>query len=352
MNSKPIYHIYSHADADGGIASAIFINFLKILSNDPALQVAVHPVNHGPDQPDWTKTDIKNPCAILDFSLHPSLLTDKFFSGRHSFNSNTQKLNCYWIDHHPTGGGMPFLTPDNCKEFLPNLTCLWDITATSTPGLLRTHHKELNIPQSLIESYEELIDLAEIIDGALFANAKSAHDFSSDAVKLQTLFSGNHPSIDKAELYRRLVWQLAVSPKVEDLMLSDPIYPALIEHEKNVVQRQRRLYQEKTVIEENISLSHFFDWPDNEVFPGMGRFIPYLLFPDIQYAIHVQPPTNGVASVSCGINPWNKPKNAEKHLGNYFATHFGGGGHAFVAGGRITSREIHKIDELVNFLKN
>jgi hypothetical protein len=350
--NKPAYHIYSHADADGGIASAIFIRFLRTLSGNPALQVAVHPVNHGPDQQDWTKADIKYPCAILDFSLHPSLLTDKFFSSEQTEPLQKKRLPCYWIDHHPTGGGMPFLTPDNCKDFLPNLTCLWDISATSTPGLLRSHHEKLQIPRSLIEEYEELIDQAEIIDGALFANAKSAHDFSSDAVKLQTLFSGNHPSVDKTELYRRLVQQLVKSPRVDDLMLADPLYPALIEFEQMIVQKQHRLYQEKTVVEDNISLSHFFNWPENEVFPGMGRFIPYLLFPDIRYAIHVQPPKNGVASVSCGINPWNKPKNAEKHLGNYFATHFGGGGHAFVAGGRITAREIHKIDELVKFLKN
>lgn len=350
--NKPEYHIYSHADADGGIASAVFVRFLRSLANDPELQVAVHPVNHGPVQQDWSKTDLKHPCAILDFSLHPSLLTDKFFSDRPSENSKTPQLPCFWIDHHPTGGGMPFLTPDNCKNFLPNLTCLWDISATSTPGLLRTHHRQLGIPQSLIEKYERLIDLAEIIDGAQFANANSAHDFASDAVKLQTLFSGNHPAVDKTELYRRLVQQLIVSPCVDELMLSDPLYPALIEFEKLIVQRQSRLYQDKTVIDKNISVSNFFDWTMPESFPGMGRFIPYLLFPEIQYAIHVQPPRNGVASVSCGINPWNKPDNAEKHLGNYFATHFGGGGHAFVAGGRITSREIHKIGELVKFLKN
>ncbi len=349
---QALYHVYSHADADGGIASAIFIRFLRALSNNPSLAVAVHPVNHGPDQQEWTKTDLKYPCAILDFSLHPALLTDKFFAVGEDKSSTKKNLPCFWIDHHPTGGGMPFLTPDNCKNFLPNVTSLWDITATSTPGLLRTHHERLGLPRNLIEDYEELIDQAEIIDGALFANAKSAHDFSSNAVKLQTLFSGNHPSVDKTELYRRIVEQLVKSPSVDELMLSDPIYSALIDYEQRSVLRQQRLYQDKTVVDQKISLSQFFDWPDNEQFPGMGRFIPYLLFPEIQYAIHVLPPKNGIASVSCGINPWNKPKSDEKHLGNYFATHFGGGGHAFVAGGRITSREIHKIDDLVNFLKN
>lgn len=346
------YHVYSHADADGGIASAIFARFLRILSGNPELPIVLHPVNHGPDQPAWTQTDLKYPCAILDFSLHPSLLSENFVTTDQGRARPDKNLPCFWIDHHPTGGGLPFLTPENCKEYLTNITSLWDVTAISTPGLLRTHHQALGIPRALIEEYEELIDQAEIIDGALFANAQSAHDFSSDAVKLQTLFSSNHPSIDKTAIYRNIVQQLIKSPSVDDLMSSDPIYSALIDYERNIVMKQRRIYQDKTVVDQKIALSHFFEWPETEEFPGMGRFIPYLLFPQIEYAIHVQPPKNGVASVSCGINPWNKPQSAVKHLGNYFATHFGGGGHAFVAGGRITSREIHKIDELVNFLKN
>ncbi|MEY3903157.1 MAG: hypothetical protein RL189_2463 [Pseudomonadota bacterium] len=346
------YHLYSHADADGGIASAIFIRFLRHLSGNSELSVVIQPVNHGPEQPEWTQTDLKYPCAILDFSLHPALLTDKFFTSADGKSREDRNLPCFWIDHHPTGSGMPFLTTDNCSKFLTNITSLWDVDAISTPGLLRTHHETLGIPRSLIEDYEELIDQAEIIDGALFANAQSAHDFSSDAVKLQTLFSTNHKAIDKTALYRQLVNQLVLSPSIDELMRSDPLLSAIVEYEQALVLQQRRLYEKKTIVEKNVSLTHLFDWSENQSFPGLGRFIPYLLFPEIQYAVHVQPAKNGVASVSCGINPWNKPKSGDKHLGNYFATHFGGGGHAFVAGGRITSREIHKIDELVNFLKN
>ncbi|MBM3382441.1 MAG: hypothetical protein FJY29_08380 [Betaproteobacteria bacterium] len=347
------YNIYSHADADGGIASAIFTRYLRITSGNQNLPVNVFPVNHGPDQQDWTLTEIKYPCAILDFSLHPSFLTEKFFSLAGAFAKPLENpLGCYWIDHHPTGAGVPFLTPENCQQFLTHVRSLWDVTATSTPGLMRKHHKTLGIPQELIEEYEELIDQAEIIDAALFADAQSAHDFSTKAVKLQTLFSCSHPSVDRTALYRNLVQQLISSPRIEDLMNSDPLYQALIHYEQDLVLKQKQVYATKTKVSERIALSNFMNWSESETFPGMGRFVPYLLYPEILYAIHVQPHKSGVSSISCGINPWNKPKVGEKHLGNYFATHFGGGGHAFVAGGRITTRESHKIDELVNFLKN
>lgn len=346
------YHIYSHADADGGIAAALFSRFISQRAHPNSIDIEIHPVNHGPDQQDWCLTEIKHPCAILDFSLHPAFLTEKFFSTGNTNSANSRaSIGCYWLDHHPTGAGIPFITPENCQSLLTHATCLWDITATSTPGLMRKHHEALNIPPALIEEFEELIDLAEVIDAALFADAQAAHDFSSDSVKLQTLFSATHPSVDKTNLYRSLVTQLTHSPSMSELMLSDPIYQAIIEHEKQLVTEQNRLYKEKTKLIGKISVTDFTNWKTQDKFPGMGRFIPYLLYPDILYAIHILPPKNGVSSISCGINPWNKPKTFEKHLGNYFATHFGGGGHAFVAGGRLTAGEAKKIDELVTFLK-
>lgn len=347
------YQIYAHADADGGIAAAIFSRFILEQFQANQIEIQIQPVNHGPDQQDWCLTEIKHPCAILDFSLHPAFLTEKFFSNESSgADQSKAQVGCYWIDHHPTGAGIPFITPENCQAMLTHVTSLWDITATSTPGLMRKHRKQLKIPTSLIEEYEELIDLAEIIDAALFADAQAAHDFSSDSVKLQTLFSSTHPFVDRTQLYRALVAQLTQSPSVSKLMGSDPIYQALIDYEKQLVTDQKRIYSERTKLIGNIAVSDFTLWNPQEKFPGMGRFIPYLLYPDILYAIHIQPPKNGVSSISCGINPWNKPKKFEKHLGNYFATHFGGGGHAFVAGGRLTSREAKKIDKLVTFLQN
>jgi hypothetical protein len=103
--------------------------------------------------------------------------------------------------------------------------------------------------------------------------------------------------------------------------------------------------------EGNVAIANFVGETANE---GLGRFLPYLLFPDVEYAVHVLPKAKGMATVSCGINPWNKPKTgdrAEKHLGNYFAAHFGGGGHAFVAGGKIQEADVAEIDRLIDFIR-
>lgn len=347
-----VYHIYSHADADGGIAAALYGRHVLDTHGHDGWSVSVHPVNHGPSQSDWTLKDIQWPCAILDFTLHPLLFSDRFHARSApvlaKFGGEERRLpRCAWIDHHPTGASYPFLTAANTGEILPGVITKWDVEAISTPGLLRTHHGELGLPRTLIETYEEYIDTAEIIDGALYATAEAAHDFSSPTIKLQTLFSPSHPCIDRNMLYRRVVDSITREPVLERLFDSDPIYAGIIAYEERLHARQLVAYERVTKRVGKVALANFVGTYESD---GMGRFLPYLLFPDVQYAIHVIPKSRGVAVVSCGINPWNKPVEGEKHLGNYFAKHFGGGGHAFVAGGKIPDSEVGAIDRLIEYI--
>ncbi|MCA2959266.1 MAG: DHH family phosphoesterase [Silvanigrellales bacterium] len=351
-----VYHIYSHADADGGIAAALFARHVLDTYGAHGWKVDVHPVNHGPSQNDWSLKDIQWPCAILDFTLHPLLLSERFHARRQNAlarlgGDETKVPPCAWIDHHPTGSSYPFLTAENASEILPGVLTLWDVDAISTPGLLRTHHVRLGLPRALIETYEEIIDHAEIIDGALYATAEAAHDFASPTVRLQTLFSSSHPCVDRNSLYRQIVRALIREARLEALFDTDPIYAGLLDYEQRLHARQLTAYARVTRREGNVAIANFVGETANE---GLGRFLPYLLFPDVEYAVHVLPKAKGMATVSCGINPWNKPKTgdrAEKHLGNYFAAHFGGGGHAFVAGGKIQEADVAEIDRLIDFIR-
>ena len=352
------FQIYSHADADGGIAAAIFGRHMLSHFGQFGWRMEYTPVNHGTVQDDWPTREIKWPCAILDFTLHPAMLSDRFHSRRNAvvakLKDEAKVPRCTWIDHHPTGSSYPFLNDQNARQILPNVLTKWDCTAISTPGLLRTHHEELGISRELIGEYEDYIDLAEIIDGALYASAESAHDYSSDAIKLQTLFSSSHPCINRDSLFRKLVAQIESDSRVENLFDSDPIFWGVIQYEQGLYARQMRLYERHSALKGNVVVANFIKVPDHE---GMGRFIPYLLYPEAQYAIHVIPKKQGMATISCGINPWNKP-NADgdgskaKHLGNYFADHFGGGGHAFVAGGKLSLTDEHLIEQLAEFVRS
>ncbi len=348
-----VFRIYSHSDADGGIAAAIFSKFLQEKYSKYDWNFHIEPVNHVSSQGEWNLKEVLWPCAILDFTLHPSLLSEKFFNPKFNLEKNSTNPkaipDCYWIDHHPTGSNFPFLNENNTKDILPYVITKWDVSAISTPGLFRTHHEELGLPLKLIREYEEFIDLAEIIDGALYASCEEAHDFSTPAVKLQTLFSSNHPSIDRANLYKRLTKQIIKSSSVEELFDSDFLYSALICHEEQEHNKQLKYYKKATTLRGKVAYAQFLEHKD---YAGLGRFIPYLYFEDAQYAIHLAPKGRGNYSLSCGINPWNKPLGAQKHIGNYFAKNFSGGGHAFVAGGKVKSEELGKIEELINYLNS
>jgi hypothetical protein len=348
------YHIYSHADADGGIAAAIYAR--HILDNYGAFgwKVQVHPVNHGPSQNDWTLREIQWPCAILDFTLHPALFSERFHGKADAVlpkveNNRDHIPPCAWIDHHPTGSSYAFLKAENLGQFLPGVVSQWDITAISTPGLLRTHRLSLGLSDELILAYEECIDKAEIIDGALYATAQAAHDFDSLTIRLQTLFSSSHPCLDRNGIYKQLVRYLTDSPDLEGLFDSDPIYASLIQFERQLHNKQLSAYESVITRKGRVSVSNFVGAKN---YCGMGRFLPYMLMPEVHYAIHVMPKPKGVATITCGINPWNKPEGEEKHLGNYFAKHFGGGGHAFVAGGKLPEGDSGALEKLVEFVNS
>ncbi len=344
---KNTFKIYSHCDADGGIAAAIFSKFIM---KKHGWHVDVEPVNHVSSKGEWHLQPLQWPCAILDFTLHPMLLSEKFFHNNKKTEAELGQSipSCYWIDHHPTGSYFSFLTPENAKLYMPDVVSLWDINAISTPGLLRTHRRTLGLPDDLIRNYETLIDLAEIIDGALYATCEDAYNFSSKAVKLQTLFSCTHPAIDNSFLYKKLVKEMIKSSDVAHLFDSDPLFDAIIEYEEIEHLKQKTAYKKHTKMRGVVAFAEFLQPSE---YKGLGRFLPYLYFPQAHYAIHLSPKgSTGVYSLSCGINPWNKPTDNVKHLGNYFSRNFAGGGHAFVAGGKITQETFYKLDELFDYL--
>jgi oligoribonuclease NrnB/cAMP/cGMP phosphodiesterase (DHH superfamily) len=52
MPKQLVYHIYSHADSDGGIAAALFSRFIIDQYGCYGWKIEIHPVNHGPGHPE------------------------------------------------------------------------------------------------------------------------------------------------------------------------------------------------------------------------------------------------------------------------------------------------------------
>ncbi len=356
MSNHNLYDhtIYAHADTDGAI-SALLLKAQLLENHGPDFRVLVCPVDHGGGQVSpWSTRQLQMPCSIVDFSLHPSFLSEKIMAavlaGGQAFAKEGSHC-CYWIDHHATGAPYAFLTPENVQGYLPGavLAC-WDPQASSTPALMREKRELLGLSETLLERYEYLIDMSDIVDSASYLSAADAHDHSQFSVRLRCLFSTNHPCVDRGALYVRFVDELL---KVEDgefgrAFDADPLFEAVIVNEERVHHRRMVAYRGCSQQVGNVAVCDFRGKPD--AWLGIGRFVPYELFPECTHALHVAPPKeSGYAAVTCGENPWNRGGSA-LHLGEYFAAHFGGGGHAFVAGGRMQPDSDELLERLIGEL--
>jgi hypothetical protein len=346
MTKHSTYTIYSHFNADGGIAASLLLRLLRSQYSHHGWKMSVKPVRH--HSQNWHLQQLHWPCAIVNLSLHPSFLNEKFFPQvQRSF---THSPPCYWINHHLTDSHFSFLNEQNCHHFLKNILAKWDTSAFSTPGLLRVHHQELGFPKELIDDYQEFIDLAEIIDGALYANCLAAYDFSAPAVKLQTLFQATHPLVDPVALYQKAVYFISKNPCVEDFFDSDAIYSGILNYEEQAFFKKLHAYERVTRLQGLVACAHF---AHNKEFKGFGRFLPSLFFESqALYCLHILPKnlTTGQIFLSCGQNPWKKNLSPPKHLGKYFAQHFSGGGSAFVAEGQCHESQFYKIKKFVEYL--
>ncbi len=355
MAATQSYTIYSHADADGGIAALLLAHDLRqrfgdLLSSDQSIEIV--PLDYSwPSGRKWFNRVLRLPCAVLDFALHPQLLMERTFTALRSAEASVA-LPCYWLDHHVSGGQFPGLTPSNVGQLVPKeVIAVWDTTAISTPGLMRTHYERIGLLRESVARYETLVDYAEIVDGALYPSAAMSSDVSSPPVQLAMLFGSQHPSLHKVRFYRKLLGDLAAAPTQEPLqaLRNDPLYQAVLTYEAEQM-GQRRLGYARVGRQDACARVAIFDFRlAPEAWCGMARFVPYDLAPQAHWAIHVSPPdASGWCSLTCGENPWCRPPaESVVSLGELFAQHFGGGGHSFVAGGKIRSDDKRSVDDLV-----
>jgi hypothetical protein len=217
---------------------------------------------------------------------------------------------------------------------------------------MRTHRQAIGIRDGIIESFETLIDYAEIIDGALYQSASMAGDFDLPTVKLAALFSCSHPVVSSRRLYRRLVRQLGKTAGRDPLevLAADPVYMAVIDHEARQYGRKREAYGRVMRPSPRGAVGIFDFSRDPSAWQGLGRFVPYELAPEAQWAVHVAPPGPlGTCAITCGQNPWNKP-SVSIRLGEFFAAFFAGGGHDHVAGGEIRQGDSASLERLIGLL--
>ncbi len=219
----------------------------------------------------------------------------------------------WWFDHHQSA----FLTPEDASHFEQeqSTTKFYDPDFRSCTKFIAAV-TELRFGFNPAPA-AELIEWADIIDGALYDGPQSAVEMKAPAMKLTMLIESNQDP----EFIPTLIRKLAYRPLAE--LLAEPALaqriPALLErHRRSIeIMRERAQCKEGTI---------FFDVTAYEL-EGYNKFIPYYLFPQCVYSVGLSK-SSFRTKVSVGSNPWTTVTHMENLA--KICERYGGGGHARV----------------------
>jgi hypothetical protein len=246
-----------------------------------------------------------------------SLFDEKQFDGDENaivdFKYSSSPKITWWFDHHESA----FLSPADAAHFEQDQSNqkFYDPdfkSCTSFIAMIAEEHFGFD-PGPVTE----LVRWTDIVDGAMYDDAKSAVEMKAPAMKLTMAIEA---STDR-NFVKTMIPLLAYQPLAQ--ILEEPfvhaVLPPLLErHQRSIeILRQRTEEKDGTV---------FFDITDLEL-EGYNKFIPYYLHPDSIYSIGVSKSFFRV-KVSVGSNPWSK-RPPTVNLAK-ICERYGGGGHARV----------------------
>jgi len=263
--------------------------------------------------------------AIVDFKYSPS-----------------PKIT-WWFDHHESA----FLSPADAAHFEQEQSNrkFYDPSfksCTSFISMIATEHFVFN-PSPVAD----LVKWADIIDGALYPDAKTAVEMKEPAMQLTMVIESTQDS----GFVPKVIPLLATKPLAEVIQAPfiAPLLPPLLDrHKKSIA-----LLRERTELKDG---TLFFDVTDREL-EGYNKFVPYFLHPESIYSVGLSKSSFRM-KVSVGSNPW-APSPPTVNLAK-ICERYGGGGHARVgavsfdvnqqAEARTAAKEI--VEELRTSVRN
>jgi hypothetical protein len=218
----------------------------------------------------------------------------------------------WWFDHHASA----FQQPGDEAHFRADATGrkFYDPTAKScTKFIADTVADRFGFD---VAPLRELVEWAEIVDGALFPDAKMAVELKEPALQLMTFIENNRDSALAERFIGDLITlplgEIAASPYV-----TQALGPLLAQHHQNIDVIRAAARLEGGVVH--------YDVADQNVGP-FNKFITYYLFPEARYSVGLTAP--GRLKISVGSNPWSQVPRT--HDISAICERYGGGGHPVV----------------------
>ena len=270
-----------------------------------------------------------------------SLFDEKQFDGDENaivdFKYSSSPNITWWFDHHQSA----FLSPTDAAHFEQDQSNrkFYDPAFKScTSFIAMIAEQRFGFDARPVA---ELVRWTDIVDGALYEDARAAVEMKAPAMKITMAIEAARGP----EFVKSLIPLLAYEPLdkiLESPAVASVLPPLLARHQSSIdILRQRTEEKNGTV---------YFDITDHDL-EGYNKFIPYYLHPESIYSVGLSKSSFRV-KVSVGSNPWSKREptvNLAKVCERY-----GGGGHARVGAisfdvtkdneARQAAREI--VDEL------
>ena len=246
-----------------------------------------------------------------------ALFDEKQFDGDENaivdFKYSTSPRITWWFDHHQSA----FLTAEDAAHFEQQQSSrkFYDPdfkSCTKFIAVIAEQRFGFNV-----RPVSELVEWADIIDGAQFPDAKSAVEMNHPAMKLTMVIEANQDPTFPAKLIPLLASR-PLAEIVAEPFVAELIPPLMRRHRESIeVLRERAECKQGTV---------FFDVSDQPS-EGYNKFIPYFLFPECVYSVGLSR-SSFRTKVAVGSNPWADGDD----LVNLAAIceRYGGGGHARV----------------------
>jgi hypothetical protein len=263
---------------------------------------------------------IRNNCEfVYSGLLHRAgaLFNEADFTGDENaivdFKYSSSPKITWWFDHHESA----FLTPtdaahfeqdqSNCKFYDPSFKSCTSFIATVAEQRFGFNPAPV----------AELVQWTDTIDGALYADAKSAVEMKEPAMQLTMVIESTQ---DPAFL-PKLIPLLVTKPLAEvtrEPFVAELLPPLLKRHRDSIEILRERIESKDGTL--------FFDVTDHDL-EGYNKFVPYYLHPESIYSVGLSKSSFRV-KVSVGSNPW-APSPPLVNLAKV-CERYGGGGHARV----------------------
>jgi hypothetical protein len=280
---------------DGASSAAVFLRFYKEKVN-PTATVTLIGLAHQPGEQFHPGLFDAEESAIVDFKY-----------------ASSDRLT-WWFDHHHSA----FLTPEDEKHFRQDFSGkkFYDTSYKSCTKLIATVTRDrFGFDRSELS---DLIYWADIIDGAMYSDAKTAVEVGEPAQKLAAVIEASHEPDFRHDIIRRLAREpvnlVATQPEV--LARYEPIARS---HNENI-----RIIRDASRFDRGVL---FFDLTGTGL-EGYNKFIPYYLHPEANYTVSLMRSPKRM-KVSVGWNPWSKALRT--HNLASICERYGGGGHPVVA---------------------